>query len=115
MEYLVNSSHEKILNKLPSFLDRYNLQKYELYIFGSCARNEDRFDSDLDILCVFEDKDFIRNNISLIREIRSESRYIFNEKLDLHFYSKDTLENDNSIFVQNIRRDKKKLYGCIDT
>ena len=105
----LNSKHAKIIRQVPAFLDEYQVGTHELFVFGSVAKGEDKFDSDIDVMCVFNDKNFIKNNLSLLREIKSESRYRFDEQLDLHFCSKCSTQTDNSLFMKNFNREKISL------
>ena len=105
----MNSKHEKIINQLPAFLDKYPIGAHELFLFGSVAKGEDKFDSDIDVMCVFDDKIFIKNNLPLLREMKSESRFQFDEQLDLHFCSKCSTQTDNSLFMKNFNREKISL------
>ena len=105
----MNSVHKEIINKLPTFLGQYPLCEHELFIYGSVARNADRFDSDIDVMCVLNDDDFIKQNRHLIREIKAEAGFIFDEKLDLHFCSSNSAKNEQSIFMRDFRKDKIAL------
>ena len=105
----MNSKHKEIINKLPAFLGQYPLCEYELFIYGSVARNTDRFDSDIDVMCVLNNDNFIKQNRHLIREIKSEASFEFDEKLDLQFCTNSALENEQSIFMRDFRKDKVPL------
>ena len=111
----MNCKHEKIINQLPTFLDEYSIGAHELFVFGSVAKGEDKFDSDIDVMCVFDDKEFVKNNLPLIREIKSESRFRFEEKLDLHFCSKQATQTDNSLFMRYFNEEKIPLSSVITT
>lgn len=105
----MNNKHKEIIDKLPAFLAQYPLCEHRLFIYGSVARNTDRFDSDIDVMCVLYDNSFIEQNRDLIREIKIEAMLVFNEKLDLHFCSNNALENEQSIFMRDFRKDKTPL------
>ena len=105
----MNRKHKEIIDKLPAFLAQYPLYEHRLFIYGSAARNEDRFDRDLDVMCVLNDNSFIEQNRDLIREIKAEARFEFDEKLDLQFCTNSTLENEQSIFMRAFRKDKTPL------
>lgn len=105
----MNSKHKEIIDKLPAFLTQYPLCEHRLFFYGSVARDEDRFDSDIDVMCVLNDDCFIEQNRELIREIKTEAMLVFDEKLDLQFYTNSALENEQSIFMRDFHKDKVPL------
>ena len=60
-------------------------------------------------MCVLNDDCFIEQNRELIREIKTEAMLVFDEKLDLQFYTNSALENEQSIFMRDFHKDKVPL------
>ncbi len=76
MEKLSSKQILEILQKNSYLLKKYRVKKIGL--FGSCIRDEDTANSDIDLLVDFEEKTF-DNYIELTFELEK----IFNRKIDL--------------------------------
>ncbi len=80
--------------------EKYHIS--EVYVFGSYARNEATFDSDIDFL-VFGGKDFKLTSIFAFAE---ELRIIIKKKIDVFEISE---VNHDSSFYKTIMKEKVKV------
>ena len=82
--------------------------KYRLIIlYGSCARSQARFDSDIDLF-VDMDASEIAAQLDVIRRLRNRVLTIYNPDIDIHFGSLETEENN--VYKNAIRRDGIALW-----
>ena len=94
-------------NKLISDIER--IEKYNIpgllviILFGSCARNEMKLGSDIDLMIVTEGKITDR---FLKGELRCDlDEYIDNTRTDIVFTSKDWFYNVNNPLMNEVRKD----------
>ena len=97
------------------FLKNNILKDYinNVILFGSCARKENKFNSDIDLLIVFsEDIKNVNRYNKEIRLIKSDLSYINDElpEIDIKAFIGKEWENDNSLFCTLIRKDGIELW-----
>jgi len=85
----------------------------ELYLYGSCARNEEKFDSDVDLLLELHD-DFPVDSplrIDLVR-LRSNvsSGDIDDPETDLKVVIGNTWKDNKMWYYRNVRKEGKKIW-----
>lgn len=73
-------------------------------LYGSCVTGKIKTSSDIDLLIVTEKKLVDRQLRSLIRENVDQTVELLNVTLDIVFYTEQTLQTDQSIFTNNIRK-----------
>ena len=73
-------------------------------LYGSCVTGKIKTSSDIDLLIVTEKKLVDRQLRSLIRENVDQTVEVLNVTLDIVFYTEQTLQTDQSIFTNNIRK-----------
>ena len=85
-----------------------------LYLYGSCARGDAGYMSDIDILAVVPDE---LSDMEICRNYKPEL-YAFLEdgkpgepEIDLHIISKHKWDSGDSQFIRNVKKENIKLYG----
>ncbi|MBU9742376.1 nucleotidyltransferase domain-containing protein [Lachnospiraceae bacterium ASD3451] len=73
-------------------------------LYGSCVTGKIKTSSDIDLLIVTEKKLVDRQLRSLIRENVDQTVEVLNVSVDIVFYTEQTLQIDQSIFTNNIRK-----------
>ncbi|MBU9735556.1 nucleotidyltransferase domain-containing protein [Diplocloster agilis] len=73
-------------------------------LYGSCVTGKIKTSSDIDLLIVTEKKLVDRQLRSLIRENVDQTVEVLNVSVDIVFYTEQTLQTDQSIFTNNIRK-----------
>lgn len=97
--YTCNMTREEIQNTIKNYLAQFPISK--VGIFGSFARNEDRPDSDIDILVTFEEPISLFTLVRIHRELSE----LLNRKVDivsekyLHPRMKEAIEKDLKIIA----------------
>lgn len=80
-------------------------QLYRVLLYGSYARDEERLDSDLDILIILhEELDYaalIRRTSDLVSSLSLENDIVISRA----FISKERFENERSPFTLNVQRE----------
>lgn len=81
----------------------------EISLFGSCSRNECRYNSDIDLLVITEGERLSRSTTGFIR---GELEYIDDTLVttDVVFYDRDTFNGSKERIVDNMKRDKIVLW-----
>ena len=81
-----------------------------VYLYGSFARDEQKYDSDIDVLVLLDDKipECEKKGIVLFKggpvsEIKSP-------ELDVHFYVGNTINDNNSTYFGNIKKDGRRIW-----
>lgn len=83
-----------------------------VYLYGSCARGDYRFSSDIDLFLVLDEsakKDTVNKELTRLRGDISPTD-INSVQIDLHATIGDTWENDGSLYHKNIRKDGIDLW-----
>jgi predicted nucleotidyltransferase len=95
-----------ILEKVKEGLINYYQDQLEsIILYGSQARGDAKEDSDIDILVI------LKNEINPYQEIDKTGNFIVNLCLDYdvvisrHFISLDKFKNQDSPFLQNVKRE----------
>ena len=88
-----------------------------VYLFGSCARKEERFDSDVDLLLVMREE--FEEVAEADRKMRKAARQLSSQvsvhanrepKVDLKLVIGDEWEACKMFFFQNVRKDMVCVY-----
>lgn len=79
-------------------------QVNEIYLYGSCARNEMTFDSDIDLFCVLRDGAFQDGHRDLVL-LKGELMYDEDLYVDPHFTVGTVWENSDSLYHRNIQEE----------
>lgn len=101
--------HKKVLEWAKTFLPKEYPFINEIWLYGSCARNEESFMSDVDLLVMIPEEYFVKN---VLRLIKTETPGYQFPDVDIHcdigkLYNKE-FDNDN--YIKNIRKDAIKIY-----
>lgn len=97
----------KLVEVVEKILDaRDKLKLEELYLFGSLSRGDYTAMSDIDLLVITAGKP---REISLMVEMMDLREDVYFPHVDVIVRNRCHLE-DNSIFAQNVQRDKKVLW-----
>lgn len=112
--YTVKEKHQIALDyAVKQLKEKFSEVVNEAYLYGSCARGEESFRSDVDIVVFVKDG----TDVPTIRRIRSDlcsDDYRIPEA-DVHVYSGFLSEQDeSSCYFINIRKDGKKIYKTKD-
>lgn len=105
-------SRDYIINYLSNWIKDYLIKKYnfilEVWLYGSYARNDNNYFSDIDILLVLNDDNFNKNNIL---KLKSETLGYNYPDLDIHCIQYDEFYTDqNDCYVKNIKNEGKILW-----
>ena len=78
-----------------------------VYLYGSCARSQARYDSDVDLFLVLRDDLPISEHREELRKIKSKvmSDDIDDPEVDLKIVIGDAWETSNMLYYQNIRKE----------
>lgn len=107
---LLSDRHKKSLEYAISIIESSSLFHFcdKLYLFGSCAKNNASWESDIDLFLVL--KDDIKNYPKLKREIIYLKSNVTTDDFhdpesDLKIAIGKEWETDSSLFYENIRKD----------
>ena len=115
--------HQKSLDYALNIIKDINIKNNNfidsIWMFGSCARNEENYNSDVDLICVVNKND--ANTIKLMREIRSKVINCddFNlPEIDVCFkynngdknYIPWNDKNNNDTFSKQLKKDAIKIW-----
>ncbi len=105
--------HEKALAYAVEVLRNSPLAQYvkELYLYGSYARGDYKYSSDIDLFLVLEDE--AREYHSEIMKLKSEvtdAEDFEGVDVDLKVTFGDTWKESNQFYHKNIRRDGKNIW-----
>ena len=84
-----------------------------IYLYGSCARNEQTYGSDVDLLIELTPAfDTVSRKSSRISELRGRLKDIGESitEVEAKLVIGDKWKSDDSLFYRNIRREGKKLW-----
>jgi predicted nucleotidyltransferase len=106
----INLVKKYIMNQQKSFI-------LKGILYGSCARDEADYDSDVDILIVIDDayvdkkeiKDFerkMRSDCSIFED--QDGKYY--PEVDIHFVLKSSYDKEESTYLKEIRKDGIVIY-----
>lgn len=102
--YAVN----KIINsELSSYIDK-------IILYGSCARGEAKYGSDVDLCVILKEGSNQELKISSgIHRVKGtvSSDKVGDAEADVKFFIGRDWEKNNSLFCRNIRKDGKVIYG----
>jgi predicted nucleotidyltransferase len=100
----------RIIKKDVNFIVNLNIDLIdEISLFGSCSRNECRYNSDIDLLVITKGE---RLSKSTTGYIRGELEYIddTNVTTDVVFYDRDVFNSSKERIVDNMKNDKIVLW-----
>lgn len=106
--------HEKALAYAVKVIQNSPLAEYvmELYLYGSYARGDYKYSSDIDLFLVLEEE--ARGHHSEIMELKSEvtdAEDFEGVDVDLKVAFGDAWKKSNQFYHKNIRRDGKNIWG----
>ena len=112
---LYNARSDKAIQFALAEIKKADIGSYvqHVYLYGSCARNEQSYGSDVDLLIEL-DESFrtSKGKLTLISELRS--RLSNHDEglpdIEIKFVIGEQWKTDNTIFFSNVRRDGKKLW-----
>lgn len=112
---LYNARSNKAIQFALAEIKKSDIGSYvqHVYLYGSCARNEQSYGSDVDLLIEL-DESFrtSKGKLTLISELRS--RLSNHDEglpdIEIKFVIGEQWKTDNTIFFSNVRRDGKKLW-----
>lgn len=112
---LYNARSDKAIQFALAEIKKSDIGSYvqHVYLYGSCARNEQSYGSDVDLLIEL-DESFrtSKGKLTLISELRS--RLSNHDEglpdIEIKFVIGEQWKTDNTIFFSNVRRDGKKLW-----
>ena len=112
---LYNARSDKAIQFALAEIKKSDIGSYvqHVYLYGSCARNEQSYGSDVDLLIEL-DESFrtSKGKLALISELRS--RLSNHDEglpdIEIKFVIGEQWKTDNTIFFSNVRRDGKKLW-----
>ena len=104
--FMNESKLEVILSKLSTGLSEILTDRLDgVYLFGSHARGEAQFESDIDVIIVLKDDfeygELLDQTIDLVADLSLE----FDVVISRVFVSKRRFQNEMSPFLMNIRRE----------
>lgn len=117
METSATFGHEKVLQFALDHLKTLTYVK-QIWLFGSYARKQNRYNSDLDLYVVIDEKYNTPRNKVLMRNNCCSDDYTLPEP-DIHFGIKevemykdsaDFIDNSESLFIRNIKKEGVKLW-----
>ena len=111
MSFVISSDrHQKSLEYALNKVEKSSVAPYvkHIVLFGSCARGDFHWSSDVDLLFImddtFNDHTELKSDLFTLRgnisPIDSEC-----PEVDAKFYSESNWKNQNSFFLQNARKD----------
>ncbi|MFI3172898.1 MAG: nucleotidyltransferase domain-containing protein [Eubacteriales bacterium] len=105
--HLPNRFEQKLLSSVDYIFSREIPQLESIILFGSCARNELRVTSDVDLLIITTEQ--------LDRASRGEIASVLEEELDgvgtdAIFYTHEQYENSTRLFTTQVKKDGLVLY-----
>lgn len=111
MKVIRSEKQQKALDYALNYIENSVLKPYiaAVYLFGSCARGEEHFDSDVDLLVEFTEdfeehkKDF-RKDILLLRSNISSDE-LHDAETDLKIVIGKEWENSKMFFYKDIRKE----------
>ena len=110
-----SNRQQEILNNAIKQLQASGTEKYisAVYLYGSCARGEERWDSDVDLFVqLTEDIREIDNHYRMLRELKTAARSedCGVPAVDMHFYIGTDWTHCNSAFFKEIKRDGVRIW-----
>ncbi len=101
--------HKKTISESVKKIKESSLEGVrQIVLYGSCAREDAKYRSDVDILVVLED--ISHNNLEPMRDLKTNIWHQGLADIDLHFMSEEEFKNGHSTFVRAIRKDGKVLW-----
>ncbi len=103
---MMDTKLQEVLRKLQTGLaDKLPERLEGVYLYGSQARGEAGFDSDIDVLIVlrgdFDYSDMLDRTIDLVADLSLEYDVVISRA----FVSKERFEHEESPFYMNVRRE----------
>lgn len=102
-------NHKKIINWAKTYLPKEYPFINEIWLYGSCARNEENYMSDVDLLVMIPEEYFEKK---ILRQIKTETPGYKLPDVDIHcdignLYNE---EYNEDCYIKNIRKDAIKIY-----
>lgn len=107
--------HKKAIKRAYQVIRESAIAPYveKLYVYGSCARQEATWESDVDLFLVISSNigDSIQTRDELLRLKSQVTSCILDEpEVDLKFVIGNDWENNNQLYYQNIRKEGIQLW-----
>ena len=106
----ISSRHQRAIDYALYQLKHSALEKYitNIFLYGSCARNEAKWSSDVDLCVILKPSvQEISNYHQIVHQIKgtiSEDE-LYSVETDIKFIVGDECKNDSSLYLKNIRKD----------
>ena len=117
MKYRQYNALKKSMKLILASPLRQDIQKIILY--GSCARNQEQFSSDVDLAVILNNKpkQYYSKNVRELRNLILGTIFRTDEcsDVDVHFYTDETLEQSQLHYFKNIRKEGKTIWTCTHT
>ena len=115
MYTISSAAHNAEMLKAIDKIKKSKLAPYivDVLLYGSCARDEQTEDSDVDIAMILSDEISTVSNYSLMLvELRGEvmSTGYMNPDVDLHFLLQSELDDNKSTFIFCLKMDGKTIW-----
>ncbi len=85
----------------------------QIYLYGSCARNEQSYGSDVDLLLELDEAfESVERKAAMISELRGRLSQLDDSlpEIEVKLVIGNKWKTDNTIFFTNIRKDGEKLW-----
>lgn len=85
----------------------------QVYLYGSCARNEQSYGSDVDLLLELDEAfESVERKAAMISELRGRLSQLDDSlpEIEVKLVIGNKWKTDNTIFFTNIRKDGEKLW-----
>ena len=110
--------YKETIKYAKDYLSQSSVKDYikDIILYGSCAREKVKYNSDVDILVIIDNTAIQDCNIrETLLELKSTLGFGENNLIDvdLKILSEDSFDNDNSFFVKNIKKEGVKIWNPI--
>ena len=99
---------KKFLKTLKKQLSKYGINQVKLVVYGSRVRGNFRWDSDLDILVLVDDRSFSREVVNIIRDIAGDISWETTIPISVMVYRESDFREERTPFLKEV-----KSYGRI--
>lgn len=111
---LYNARSNKAIQFALAEIKKSDIASYvqHVYLYGSCARNEQSYGSDVDLLIELDESfRMSKGKLTLISELRSRLSSHAEDlpDIEIKFVIGEQWKTDNTIFFSNVRKDCKKI------
>lgn len=108
----ISERHRKAVERCLSLILEENqkkkLQIERIILFGSCARGESRYESDIDLLLLVKEVPEGKE----IRKLKMKLGDIIAPEVDVKISTSNSFENSSDFFMSRIKKDGVTLWKC---